>query len=276
MRSVSGRRAAGDAAAAIGGSTTYVVAWGIGLPIEQAARLKAAHAARPRRSTLIGIPGKLDLLGRAADERAGRVALDGFRQHAQVVRGHAQVLDDHADVVLIVADQRIEPFRRVVDALDHAVQVAVVRELAHAGADRRDVVDRLLEPRVGEERVEPGRGRIDLAQRLVDGRRGQGAVDALERRVGVLEHVLRLCGELCDRHLADLLVHIDDERVQILAQRLDVRLVEVRQERLGVGDDLAGKTGRRRYVRVFRGPRERERRVFRRVEEVDARDTADR
>ncbi len=122
----------------------------------------------------------MDLFGRAAEQQTGGVALDGFRQRAQVVRGHAQVLDGYAHVVLVVADEGIEPLCRVSDALDHAVQVAVVGELPHAPADRSDVVDCLLKARIGEEVIEPGGGGVDLAQRMVDWRRGEDAIDALE------------------------------------------------------------------------------------------------
>ena len=234
----------------------------------QAARIRAAHAGRARRFALIGNSRKVNLVGRAAQEHAGGVPLDRIRQRAQVARGHAQILDEHADVVLIVADQGIEPLRRVGDALDHAVQVAVVRELAQASADRRGVVDRLLEPRVGEEPVEAGGGRVDPPYRLLDWGRGQDPVDALEGSVGVLEHVAYLCGELrtgtSSTFLSRSTMSVFRFRPSVLMSaslrlaRKVWALAMISPVRLA-----------RRARRVLRGPRKTERRVFNRVEEVE-------
>src|ERR1043166_8701044 len=97
---------------------------------------------------------------------------------------------------------------------------------------------------------------------MVDGCRSENPVQTLDRRVRIFE-------KLRDRRLAYFLVQIDGERVQALAERLCVRLIETRQKRLGISNDFAGQTRRGRHVSVFGRPLECERRVFRRVEKVD-------
>jgi hypothetical protein len=120
---------------------------------------------------------------------------DGFRKLAKVVRSDPQILDDHAHVVLIVADQRIEPLRRLIDMRNHAVHVTVV----------------------GQERIDPRGSRVELTQRLIDRRRSEDPIDALERSVGTREHVVRVRGELRDRNLVELPVEISDERFRFRA-----------------------------------------------------------
>ena len=172
---------------------------------------------------------------------------DGLRNLAKVVRGDAQILDDHAHVVLIVADQSIEPLRRLIDMSDHAVHVTVLRQ----------------------ERIDPRGSRVEFTQRLIDRRRGEDPIDALESSAGLREHIVRVRGELRDRNLVELPVEIAEESVQIARQRPDVRFVETRHERLHVGDYRAGDARRGRHVRVLRGPLEFEQTGLRWIDEID-------
>ena len=72
---------------------------------------------------------------------------------------------------------------------------------------------------------------------MVDRSHLEDPVQTLDRCVGLLE-------KLSDRRLAYLLVQINDEGVQALAERLNVCLVEASQKRLGISDDLAAQTQR--------------------------------
>src|SRR5258706_15512093 len=97
---------------------------------------------------------------------------------------------------------------------------------------------------------------------MIDRSGGQNPVNALDGRVGVLH-------ELRDGRVVDFLLQTDNERIQVLAELLDVSLVETREKRLRVGDNLAGETRRGRNVCVFGGPLKFERRMLRWVEEID-------
>src|SRR5262245_56211797 len=101
------------------------------------------------------IPGELNLLGRTAEERARRIALDGFRQRAQVTSGHPQVLEDRPHIVLIVPEHTVETLGRFVYVPDDSIQLARFAHLAQALGEGRYVVHRLLQTRVREQLVEP-------------------------------------------------------------------------------------------------------------------------
>src|ERR1051325_4309415 len=97
---------------------------------------------------------------------------------------------------------------------------------------------------------------------MIDRGRGDNPINALDRRVSVFD-------ELRNRRVIDFPVESRDKRVQVLAESLDVDLVQVRQKRLRVGNDLAGKTRRRRDVGIFWRPGKLQWRMLRRVEQVD-------
>src|SRR5262245_286834 len=98
---------------------------------------------------------KHDFLRRPTYQRARRIALDGFRQRAQVTSGHPQVLEDRPHIVLIVPEHAVEALDRFVDVPDDLIQLARFADLAQALGEGRYVVHRLLQTRVREQLVEP-------------------------------------------------------------------------------------------------------------------------
>ena len=66
---------------------------------------------------------------------------------------------------MIVADQRIEPLRRLIDMSDHAVHVTVV----------------------GQERIDPrGDEEVEVTQRLIDRRRSEDPIDPLNAALALV------------------------------------------------------------------------------------------
>ena len=137
---------------------------------------------------------------------------------------------------------------------DDPVDLSALGGLAQAPGDGCGIADGLPERRIGEQGVDPARGRCEVAYRLVDRRLAITRSTRLMVARASLSNATASADSSATGSSSSFLFSVHDQRVQVLAELLDVGLVETGDQVLDACDDLAGEAWRRGDIGIVGFP----------------------